>query len=267
VLALLALAIAWTAPEGCPTADEFRARVAEDLGDAPAGDREVRVDVERDGDVWRVRVTDGERARELAGASCDEVAEAGALVVAMLLREEPAPPPRPRLARAVVRPPPPRVVVQRPPRTVSLRVTAAGAADTGTLPAVAAGVRVGAAAGLGPMRVELDGAYWPQRSDGGLDVGLWAGAARGCAWFVCAGAEVGRLSAQTMEAEEANSRWLALTLGASGRLRLGGRLALAARVEAVAPIERPIFLVGGVEAHQPAVVSVRAVLGVELMIR
>lgn len=99
VLVLLALrapahadegAIRWEVPEGCPAADDFRARVVANLGrEVAAGEVDARLVVAKKGARWRVVMTvktaAGDGERELEAASCAELAEAAALILALTI--------------------------------------------------------------------------------------------------------------------------------------------------------------------------------------
>lgn len=105
----------WDAPEGCPSAETVRAAIAAQLGRAvEPGDVEVELKVARDGDRWRVDLTAGGGVRTLDAASCDELAEAAALIVAMTIDEAAqATPPPDEVDGVVDEDPPPPVITRR----------------------------------------------------------------------------------------------------------------------------------------------------------
>jgi hypothetical protein len=83
-------AIAWQAPGGCPSADALRARVIEHLGrPLREGEVDARLEVARRGAAWRVVMTvqteAGEGERALEAASCGELAESAALILALTI--------------------------------------------------------------------------------------------------------------------------------------------------------------------------------------
>lgn len=85
-----ATAIGWEAPEGCPAAEELRARVVENLGRAVRdGEVDARLVVSRKGARWRVdmtvRTAAGDGERQLEAGSCQELAESAALIVALTI--------------------------------------------------------------------------------------------------------------------------------------------------------------------------------------
>ncbi len=224
-IALTALLVApavdlgWHAPSGCP--DGARARAAIDAlleGRTPPGDRRVVADVaiEPGGKGWRarVRIDDGTTVgeRELEAASCEEVGEAAALIVAMAVDprlagesvpDEPAdeppiptPPPvgdatppddrvttpTPIITPLPVPPPPRR---KRPPPKFLLR--AAGGVGYGSVPTVAGVVMIAFAVARPRWRVELDADVWtprtlpsPQNAEIGVRMLGWTLGLRGC---------------------------------------------------------------------------------------
>jgi hypothetical protein len=84
----LPITLRWTAPAECPSQDVFRARVDQLLAGASAGRAlEADIVVTRGAAelVMAMRLTDesGVGERQLSAQSCDEIAEAGALIVAL----------------------------------------------------------------------------------------------------------------------------------------------------------------------------------------
>lgn len=215
--------LGWHAPAGCPDGAAARATIDKLLeGHAPPDDRRVVADVvvEAGGKGFRarVRIDDGTSVgeRELEAASCQEVGDAAALIVAMaidprLAGESPpdAPPPDeppiptpPATATgtgtaadatsvtttpiAIVPPPvEPKPERKRPPLKLLLR--AGGGVGYGSVDAVA-GVVMLAFALAGPRwRVELDADVWtprtlqsPMNDAIGVRVLGWTLGLRGC---------------------------------------------------------------------------------------
>lgn len=212
------VALRWSAPEGCPAAGVVTAEVDRLLAGSPARPPrpvEVSASVSRD-DVgaFRVRLeTPGDgaiRVREVKGASCAAVADAAALIIALMIdpsaaaaagpRPGPAPLPAPVVPVAVpvfVPPlapaPKPEIVRASRPRASSgspllaFRLSAAAIADAGSLPGISFGFSGAASLLVGPNRFELGAAGWPDRatslaarpSAGGF-VGLVTGFASVC---------------------------------------------------------------------------------------
>ncbi|WP_044986291.1 hypothetical protein [Sorangium cellulosum] len=205
----------------------------------------------------------GGRARQLsseAGATCDELVEAVALTVAILLDSQPAPPPAPLPAvpappPAPVAVPPPRPPPQAPRGDVALELGAAGTMGMLDLfrPAAVADVslrRSAWSAGLG--------AVWLPRQDieiapGAVSVGLVAATARGCATLLgeldgfrlsaCALSLLGAVHGAGKGFDpdrEAAAPWFALGASALAEGPLFGTRALgwAARATLLAPVVR-----------------------------
>ncbi|WP_437331929.1 hypothetical protein [Sorangium sp. So ce394] len=205
----------------------------------------------------------GGRARQLsseAGATCDELVEAVALTVAILLDSQPAPPPAPPPAAPAPPPapiavPPPRPPPQAPRGDVALELGAAGTVGMLDLfrPAAVADVslrRSAWSAGLG--------AVWLPRQDieiapGAVSVGLVAATARGCATLLgeldgfrlsaCAVSLLGAVHGAGKGFDpdrEAAAPWFAVGASALAEGPLFGTRALgwAARATLLAPVVR-----------------------------
>lgn len=101
------LQLGWEAPPGCPSEQEVRARVVRLVGEeaARAARLRARGRVRADGQGWRLELElsgeTGGGQRSLTAARCEELAEAGALVVAIAVD------PRAALAGEGVVPAPP----------------------------------------------------------------------------------------------------------------------------------------------------------------
>ncbi len=196
----------WSAPEGCPDGSWITHEVDRILGDEsprPAVPLDVSATVTTGADVnFKVRLETqgkgGARVRELRGESCNAVADATALLIALMIdpaavarASKPAPPPPAAPAPLPPAPPPPptpapppRVVPPPPPAPAppSLPVSAAhadaaperprrppfglqawAAADAGSLPGVSFAAGGEAAVLVGAFRVELGGGVWVDR--------------------------------------------------------------------------------------------------------
>lgn len=94
------LVLTWHAPEGCPAEDEVRAEVVSLLGEGVAAVLPVRADAEltpREGGwslVLHTVIEETEGERTLDGETCEEVARAAALVLALALSGAERPPPQ-----------------------------------------------------------------------------------------------------------------------------------------------------------------------------
>ncbi len=237
-IAVDAIEVAWDAPEGCPGAAHVDAAVDRLLGGAPpVGDRRMRVrgTVTRDAGGHALALdTEDERGRRgrrnLSAATCEALADAAALVVALgwdpaavaaaralpagaaAGSEAPAPPPPPPAPISptpVPTPPPAPPPAWRPPARPRARperntdaVAALGvsvAVDAGGLPSIAAGFTGWASVLLGAYRIELGATGFPG-AEGALDAdpsrggrfGQLVGVVAGCRAIVpWAGAGIG----------------------------------------------------------------------------
>jgi hypothetical protein len=219
--------LGWRAPAECPDVAHARGAIDRLLaGHAPADDRRVTADVviERGGRGFRarVRVDDGASVgeRELDSASCEEVADAAALIVAMAVDPRlageavdegdpeavapiPAPPPdaseqgvaatddrtSTSTSTSTSTNAPAVVAAQRPPQRGSLKFIgrAAGGVGYGSVPTVSGVVMIAFALAGARWRVELDVDVWtprtrrpPANSAIGVRVLGWTLGVRGC---------------------------------------------------------------------------------------
>jgi hypothetical protein len=233
------------APAGCTSPDDLDERIADeercDL--APAV---VSVAIRRDGDVWRVRVRTSGGERELAGASCEEVAGAAALVVALGLECAPEhPPPAPRPWRA----------------GGGLLV------DGAIAPAWSGGVDLAGARVRGPIELRVDLLVVPPHAAPGpstLTMHFEGAAASACAFIACAGLTAGLLGGHATAS--------GFALGASVTAGLAYRVAagpidVRAAFDYALALTRPRFIVDSRLAYQPPLWGFRGVLSVEARFR
>jgi hypothetical protein len=304
------VALRWVAPEGCPPADRVTSEVDRLLGDQGArlpAPLEVAASVTEAGGSFRVRLetpgASGPRVRELKAASCAALADATALIIAMMidpaavtapplppsppLAPAPAPAPAPLLLPVPVPAPSPRPAPpQSPPLRRSFHVLAWTLLDTGTLPGVAFAVGGAAALTLGPVRLELGAGVWPdraatlaQRPTAGGNVSLVAGSAGLCYGLLrpgpfdlapCAAFELGRLHAAGFGVSspgEGSALWTAVKAGGLFAWAPVQRFAVLVRLDAAVPTARPSFVLEGVASgavYRPGPVAGRASLGAEI---
>jgi len=301
----------WSGPDECPAEADVIAEIERLLGgdvDWSAWESlgaEI-VATPADGG-WRVVVTtkDPEGVREVVGASCAEVAQAAALVVAMTIdpdkalaaATEPKPEPETRVESTESAgdgeiPPPIRpaesteasakaAAPRRARLPIHWGVRAEIISDLGSLPGVKPGAGLTAAAMLHAWRLELSGIYWFQRRETldeaptmGGDISLLAGSLRGCyqAWGFdgCAGLELGRFSAHGFGSEFPESHtalWLAPTAGLARRFKVSTWFSFSLLAEAGLPLQRPRFWVDDALVHQPAPVVGRFLVGGEVALQ
>ncbi|WP_437669554.1 hypothetical protein [Sorangium sp. So ce131] len=208
------------APEAsdCPDATALAAAVeremkrpALDPGDADGRAPEFEVHILRAGSTYTAVLQAGGRARQLSseeGASCDELVEALALTIAILLDREPAPPPAPTPAPAPpptptraptpapAPPPPPAAPAPTPPAAPPLRpapqpprwdvaVELGAAESVGLLEPFWAAAMGDVSLRTRAWSVGLGAVWLPAHdipfSPGTVHLGLAAATARGCA--------------------------------------------------------------------------------------
>lgn len=247
------VALEWSAPSGCPGGADVLARVKALLDTSRAGggtQAAVRGVVTLGGGEASVRLetrvsrmSRGAAApetlsgvRKLAGATCDEVTSAAALVIALAIDPDAAPKDSPSAAAAErpeataetppTAPPPPAppetaetANAPAPPmrssaewRRVHPFARADVLADFGSLPAAALGLRAAGGVVLPRARAEVGVGYFPPTfapanttsADSGAEVSLLVGHLRGCYVFLperlamegCLGAEAGAITAE-----------------------------------------------------------------------
>jgi hypothetical protein len=260
----------WDADDGCPGEDDARRMLDEYLGDTPdtrqfGEDARIDVHIERgeDGRYHAEVVVEGDDergARAFVGASCRDVAEAAALIAAMLLD--------PAGAAARARSPeaaPPRT---DPPAPAQLALAVHLLGDLGSLPAPTAGGGLGIGVRSGRLHAGLRvSASLPRRTervamlpDAGGELALYAAGLRGGFELVRGpGGHLGSGPSAGLEAGVAVGRGLGSGLaqrGADGQLWLApslgwtllvsfDQLAFGLFVEALAPLHRPSWVLEG----------------------
>jgi hypothetical protein len=266
--------ITWTAGGPCPDETGFVARVERHLGrPLRQGDLPPSVDVAvvPDEQGWLARVSPGgEAAREIQGSTCDDVTEAAALFVALLVTPEAradagASGTAARMGAAPGRP--------GPAWHGWLQVHTG--ADWGDLPSITPSLGVGAAVEVGRVRLAVSGtAWWGGRAetDGrGATFTLWTISGGAC-WdarlvWLCGGVEGGSLHADAFgfdAAQEGSSPWGAATAGVERGVSLTRRIRLELRGEVVVPFVPARFTFGGVETvHEIPVAAGRVRLALE----
>lgn len=287
--------LAWTAPAECPD----RVRVLGKIDRlAPASARlRVRVDatVTRDERGYRVALVteaDGARGeRSLEAATCASLADATAVIVAMMLDPASAAPgPASAPVASVAASPAPAESSEVPPvpeapppeRRVAGVLMAGGALDSGLGPGAKVGLMLGGGVTIDRLRLDVVGSSFAGRAgrveaapDAGGDVTVRSLLARGCvtpsraivASYACAVAGAAQVSASGfgVEAPSSGSASFAV-VGASGftALRLTASVSLELGAEALVPLARPRFVLERVgEAHRvaPVALGLRAALG------
>lgn len=305
------LEVSWSAPPGCPGEVEVRAAVEKLVGKRDPKLREPLVArgnvVERAGSFrlelsWRS--ASSEAVRSVEGQSCEEVTQAGALIIALALDpsvEEPlgagVPAEEPRGASAVpageIAKPgapiasetkaPPDHSESKPRRTsdagVALSGRAAFALDLGTLPGAAPGGFLGARLSLPPVAVVLDGlSFVPVEREVAAGAGeFWLSALslRPCWPFSreryraepCVALEAHVVRSEGKKLSDPDERWAwfpSIGLTLEAGYRLSPALSLIGGGALLLSPSRPTFVIEGVPVHEPAAVTGRLSLGFEL---
>lgn len=297
----------WDAPAECPGQSEVRARIAALVGRTPASDElvvDARIEAGRGGytmllAVWGHGPAD---TRRLAAASCTILADAAALVAAVMVDPlesgaaveriqqaaaidgpDPTPPVAPTLPRITPRivSPPAMPAEPRAERPWSTWLRARGGGEFGAVPGGTGGLDLAIGFGRRRVRGELLGAYWFARSVARLGtsmrVALGTITPRVCGGFgaarvsatTCAGLELGVLRAALPDRVR-RPLWLAPQLEVGLRVGVHDRVALAlALVGAIAAV-RPEYRLEADDRravavlYRPGVISLRAVLGIEV---
>ncbi len=285
--------LAWSAPSGCPDAAHVR-RELERLLDEPIATEApprftARASVEQGDDGrWHLRLSMAldEAERTLEGDTCEELADATALIIALAVDPvgvaaragQPAAPHTADETAAVEAPPSPVTPVPRSPRVAAAvvrdpeappstktrwRGRASGIVDGMALPRAAPGIAVAGIAELGAGRAELTVAYLfseratlADRSAGG-DISLLAGGARLCGLPIrgtyeagaCMGFEGGVMMADAFGVTAPGSGsapWLAPQVSVLGSYALTDRLALQLALDGLVPLARKRFVLADI---------------------
>jgi hypothetical protein len=301
--------LTWSAPDECPGRRRVVAEIERLLGrplDAPASKRfDAHAEITPEVSGFSLRVTaegDGAtRERALRADTCEELADAAALIIAMAVdpaavaarsHADPEPPaaPPPATPRAIATPPAAVVASStrpgsssRPGAERSVRgVTGAFVTlETSALPAVAPGFGLSLGLLAEPLRVELSGAYFlSQRADlgetgAGGDIALAIGGAHVCLSLLvrpvdlgpCLGLEAGALLGSGFGVSGARSDlspWLAPQAGLRVAFAFTSHLGAGLRAGALVPLLRERFLLGDLELYRPPPVTARVELGIEV---
>jgi hypothetical protein len=225
--------------------------------------------------------------RSIEAASCQDLADATALIIALMIDPEAvaahATQPRP-----VAPPPPAPAAPPKKPRTIQYLVGLYAAGSQGTLPSLDAGLGGGIGLAGRLWRVELRGTYGlrrdqhaaappPAPADSYGQFNFTAAALAGCfnlgreglAFGPCADAELGVVSAKGVNVSQslpADTVWLALGGGVYAAVSLGPHLSIPLHLDVLAPLRRSEFVFKNVSGRvfQAPVVGGRISAGIEL---
>jgi hypothetical protein len=297
---LEAAALTYSAPDVCPSqvafVEEVERLVGHPLADIVGVDFAVEIGAKDRGFRATVRtraagVTEAARAREVTGATCDQAAQAAAVVVALAARTasaESAPEPE---DEPETEPPPTEAGPMEPsPRgrgrqhegaTVDVTAGAAAVADAGALPGLAPGLAAEVGLAFSSARVLVQGVYIlpleHRIADGsGGRFTLAAGAVLACAnrgvrlllLAACAGFEAGVLAGEgvgLVRPASESSFWLAPRLEIRPGLNLGSNVRLFLGLGATVPLNRHRFLTNRqAVVHRASAVTGRFAAGAEM---
>jgi hypothetical protein len=291
----------WQAPEGCPPSSVVEGKIAELLG-GPALERarddlRVQATVER-GALWFVTLETTSRTasghRTFEAATCQALANATALIVALLIDPDAVAARTGKSQEPEVRPPPPPApteptpVVGRPggARATYGLVGVAAAGNLGVLPSADLGVsasvgivrtrwRIEARAAYSPRRVQSDVLTSPAGAYGRFS--FVVGTLAGCLTFSrsvfefgpCADAEFGAVPGEGIGATHTTSHtspWVGVGAGGLLALKATPWLYFPVHADAVIPLWRPRFVFQNVQApiFRSWSVGGRLTAGVEL---
>jgi hypothetical protein len=292
----LADGFAWTAPAGCPTSDDVRARIDRRLSEGVEPDQ-ITVDVIKQRGRFVATISTPTSERTVASARCTELADAVAVIVARLATEQHAARPvvEPVLGIIVAVAPKPPV----PPLAASLSVVERdpvpeqrvgkwggglrllGLSGIGIMPRVGIGTEAAGYLRRNDVYGEVGYARWRESSvhlspgaPGGVVVGLqmlnmrggWA--SRRMPLRAWAGVEIGEMTGAgvaLLQAQIGEGRWTAIASGFGVGWPIAKHVRLVGTFELAAPIQRARFLLGdGSEIYQPSSASARCALGFEV---
>ena len=285
------MVVIWQAPPECPTAARVEAEVENNLARAGAAPAPVVAMVTVSGPtdgrwqaslLFQVGFTRAERRFE--AESCQAIASAAALVIALWAEGRPDVPPPTAPPRDAEKPPvAPIVEPTRRPFVIMLN----GLLDWGTMPDSPAG---GMEAAGGPIwtfpswRLRVLGglSFFPNRRtplmDSRVDQAnfeLFDFSGRGCATIVsdrfelgpCAGAELAVMHGSGTALEDSTKLWVSLLGAAMASWSVSPAIGVFGRAEVVVPTTQKTFLNGsggGSPIYQVPAVAVRGALGFEL---
>jgi hypothetical protein len=294
----LPLALSWLAPETCPDADSERAEIRRRVGvidpthvpELVAAEVEIRASA-AGAFVLSLRTRVGETAgeRSLTGEDCRPLADAAALVLALLINPQASVGPAPPTVTA----PPPVTAPPAPPADDDATFDQHARFGMGLDAVMAFGVLPGPAAGLAGRGFFRHGRLVVMARAGGFfakdkPAAVLPGASasyyvlesalticartlpgRRLGAMLCLGPAVERLhgsSSGVSSPGEASAFWACALAEAAGQLRLTRRTRLRLAAEARGLGSRPDFAILGLgTVYRPAAVSLRGALGVEVL--
>ncbi len=270
-----AAGLAWHVPPGCPDEHALRLAIARRLEqplDRVVLSIDVRVEAADAGFVAHIDVHGAvEDTRTLTSASCAELTEAAAIVIARLATEA--------QAQAAALPPPPTPIVREAVRW-DAGGTIAGVVGTGRAPDLGEAIELAGWITRGPLSLELAGqrwrsgrAYLDTSETAGVDVTLTLAAVRAGVrphgplrgWAVLEIGSLGGAGFGVVAARTPSERWLATGAGVGIATRLSAHVRAIAGLEADVVLDRVQFMLdSGTVLYRAPPVTARLGLGIEL---
>ncbi len=282
--------VTWTAPAGCPDANAVRTKIERRLDGMSLAEVSIDVSVTRTGSKLTATIESGaNHERTLTATECSELADAVALIVAQLASQ----------ARHHVDVAPIEITAWVPPVAPELAVTLPVATERPLSAAWTAGFRALALSGIGmtpEVGVGADVSAFVQRDTRFVEVGYakwvprpmqilasetgtvqfdlqlvavrggWASTKMPLRGWV--GLEVGQMHGEgpaLRTPESGVGRWVAISSGFGVGWPISSRTRLVGTFEVAVPVDRATFqFMDGSEIREPAPISARSALGVEL---
>jgi hypothetical protein len=278
---------AWVAPEGCPSSSNVETRIRARV--RSPWEWPVRGRVEREGSAMRVELTTPRGQRVLTAPTCEQAAEAVAVIVALAVDgqslDAPLGEPIPARAEPVRTESPPAQGLQRESGGRMWGVSIAGAVDSASLPSPSPGLAVGVGVSTGALSLGLSATgFLPRTAVAPTDSSVRASVAlvdlmvSGCVVTslkpripaeigACVGGGVGAMPAGS-EGIVAPKRGVGVRPQGTiaGRIGwwLGDRALLVVQAGPMVDPSRPPFQVDGVgDVYRPPSVSFRGSAGLE----
>jgi len=283
------LSLTWNAPEQlCPSPAQVARDALELVGPGESRIRKAEatatVTQAEDGS-WKVELVteiDGHKGtRTLDARTCEELADATSLIVALMIDPQTKRRSRPPPIRDALTGSPSQQQAPVGPSKVGVGIELSGIADSGTLPAAAMGLQAAGRWHLGPATLEAHGAWWPgttatmsDRPSIGGDFRLVAAgvlaclSARSAGVSACFGPEVDHMTGKGNGVSSPGTgaaTWVGPLVALRGEVPLTSWLSILLQAGAMVPLQRPEFVIEGAGVvHRPAPVAARASLGLVL---
>ncbi len=274
--------LAWSAPEECPSRDQFVEALVRDPSESTGAPLRFSIAITKKGRSFSLALSGASAAqRTFEGSTCEEVLDAASLVLALQLEGEDATPAAPKEPEAPVAPTTPTATP--PPRNESpweWFARAAMSLDVGTFGTPSVGVEGAIGTDVGRLRMEAAfGAFLPNRETAALHT-LTGHALYGRArvsWRA-AGEKVTLRPFATFDytyawaesdggsfARSTSASWLSVGAGAMGEWRLSRGFSVIGSLEGVVPLARPDLGLPDLSLSMRAEsAAFRALLGVQV---